>query len=243
MKCQNGNNKVIFEIRESIPRQFRESADRLKWLKETLLRVAESVNVETIPQEDPLRKDFYTNRLPPYKQPRTFGKLKQIDLNCSVRLTSREHIYIYEDDHVDVDGDDDDEEDDEKMGQMMSEDQLESLDAPFEGDEGDEDGWKKMKVEEMGSGDGKWKPETERDDEKEDEEDDEEDDDDEGNDGDDEGENDEDEVFVMHSWQNERQNHMVTQSAPNCIRFPLSYKSSLEKVTNVTQKALSIISF
>jgi hypothetical protein len=41
---------------------------------------------------------------------------------------------------------------------------------------------------------------------------------------------DEEEIVVMHSWQNERKNHMVTQSEPKLIKFPLAYKDSLQKV-------------
>lgn len=40
----------------------------------------------------------------------------------------------------------------------------------------------------------------------------------------------EEQIFVLHSYQNDRQNHMISQSEPNCLTFPVSYKPSIEKV-------------
>ena len=43
-------------------------------------------------------------------------------------------------------------------------------------------------------------------------------------------EDDEEEVFIMHSCQNERKNHMVTKSQPQSLKFPISFKPAIEKV-------------
>ena len=43
-------------------------------------------------------------------------------------------------------------------------------------------------------------------------------------------EDDEEEVFIMHSCQNDRKNHMVTKSQPQSLKFPISFKPAIEKV-------------
>ena len=63
-------------LRQSIPRVVRCGKTRAEWLQATLKKVADLVTDETVPEEDPLRKDFIANRLPPYKQPQQVGKLK-----------------------------------------------------------------------------------------------------------------------------------------------------------------------
>merc|ERR1712127_719447 len=37
------------------------------------------------------------------------------------------------------------------------------------------------------------------------------------------------EVFLLHSWQNDRKMHMISESEPKCLQFPLAYKESLMK--------------
>ena len=126
------------------------------------------------------------------------SKLKQIDLNCKVRLRTKEHLYIYEDDHVGGD-----ESEDDFGAQLGMDDRLDEGESDEEATNGE---GKESGIEDDGSAD--------------DELDEEEDDD----------EEEEDKIFVMHSVQNERRDHMVTQSLPKCIKFPVAFKPSLEKV-------------
>merc|ERR1712131_258464 len=91
------------KLRENLPFNFHKLEDKKAWLEEKLKLLITNFSNETIPTEQPHRKNFFTNRLPPYKKPGQIGKLKSIDLNCSIRLTTREHIYLYEEDNVDED--------------------------------------------------------------------------------------------------------------------------------------------
>jgi len=188
-------------LRESLPRNFRNQEARTTWAKSTLTKIAGLISDEMLPEEDPIRKDFMANRLPPYKQPQHASKLKQIDLNCKVRLRTKEHIYIYEDDHVGQD-----EAEDDFGAQLGMDDGLDEDDSDEEATNGEE---KESGIEDDRSADG--------------EQDEEEDDD----------EEEEDKVFVMHSVQNERRDHMVTQSLPKCIKFPVAFKPSLEKLMSL----------
>lgn len=205
-------------LRRSVPRNICDANVRLEWLKNTLKEITEKLDENMMPKEDPLRKDFFANRLPPYKQPGTFGKLKQIDLNCEVKLTSKEHIYIYEADNVDEDGEESDDSDDEfsqeDLANMAEMDDRDDEETPGQemGIKG-MDGWKRIPVDgnsaELDSGNGDEFKDLE-------------------------GEmEDEEEIVVMHSWQNERKNHMVTQSEPKLIKFPLAYKDSLQKLLDL----------
>ncbi|CAG5113766.1 Oidioi.mRNA.OKI2018_I69.chr2.g7856.t1.cds [Oikopleura dioica] len=179
-------DKAAYEarwLREAVSRSISTNAEKRDYLKGLLLKLAESVSDENVPEEDPMRKDFFAHRLPPYKEPKTFGKMKSFDLNCSVRLSTKKHIYIFEDDHDDdnadeipelVESDFEDEpgnnEENGKNGGEMSEIERIAGNMPKEGD-----------MEEDNKSD--LEPESEE----------------------------EAEVFLLHSWQNERRTHMIRQ--------------------------------
>ena len=116
-------------------------------------------------------------------EPKTFGKMKSFDLNCSVRLSTKKHIYIFEDDHdddnadespelIEIDSEDEsgNKEENGKNGGEMSEIERIAGNMPKEGD-----------MEEDNKSD--LEPESEE----------------------------EAEVFLLHSWQNERRTHMIRQ--------------------------------
>lgn len=111
-------------------------------------------------------------------EPKTFGKMKSFDLNCSVRLSTKKHIYIFEDDH------DDD-----------SADAIPEMDeSDFEMDEPGnmEENGEMSEIERIAGNlpkDGDMEEDNKSDLEPESEE--------------------EAEVFLLHSWQNERRTHMI----------------------------------
>jgi len=238
-------------LRESTPRNFRDAKSRVAWLKATLARVSELITEEDVPEEDPIKKDFYANRLPPYKQAQHASKLKQIDLNCMVRLRNKEHIYIYRDDHIDGNQDVLDEDDDRDP---CCDDEGGCCGEPEEEEEGGCCGGKEEVVEgdmsknecssvEKESGIGEEEGACGGccgdmgEDKDENDEDGEDDDDLEGENGDED-----DQVFFMHSCQNDRKTHMVTQSTPQCIRFPAALKPSLDKLMALGENDFLLLS-
>ena len=114
--------------------------------------------------------------------------MKSFDLNCSVRLSTKKHIYIFEDDRAD--------EEDEK-------DQFEEIDESDFDDERDpnENGKKNGEMSEIERiagnlpNDGDMEEDNKSDLEPENEE--------------------EAEVFLLHSWQNDRKMHMIRKRVVN----------------------------
>merc|ERR1711970_117741 len=96
-------------LRENTPIALRrytehnETIDVKQWLKTAFTAVVDNMEVkQVIPSERPDRKNFYARRIGPYKQDKgQVGKLKHLDLNCAVRLTNKEYIYIYTEDNID----------------------------------------------------------------------------------------------------------------------------------------------
>jgi len=99
--------------------------------------------------------------------------MKSFDLNCSVRLSTKKHIYIFEDDRADENADEDVDESDfedekEENGAEMSEIERIAANLP-----------KEKEIEEDNKSD--LEPENEE----------------------------EAEIFLLHSWQNDRKMHMI----------------------------------
>lgn len=93
--------------------EHNESIDVKQWLKNAFAAVVDNLDAkQVIPSERPDRKNFFARRIGPYKQQGQTGKLKHLDLNCSVRLTKREYIYIYTEDNIDEGNAGDDENED-----------------------------------------------------------------------------------------------------------------------------------
>lgn len=202
-------DKTAFQakwLREAVSRKIRTNSAKKDYLKQLLEKLAESVNDENVPEEDPMRKDFFAHRLPPYKEPKTFGKMKSFDLNCSVRLSNKKHIYIFEDDRADENDDENDDEsefEDENEANENEMSEIERISANLP---------KEKEIEEDNKSD--LEPENEE----------------------------EAEVFLLHSWQNDRKMHMISESEPKCLRFPLAYKESLMKLMDAKDDEFILLS-
>ena len=99
--------------------------------------------------------------------------MKSFDLNCSVRLSNKKHIYIFEDDRADENDDENDDEsefEDENEANENEMSEIERIAANLP---------KEKEIEEDNKSD--LEPENEE----------------------------EAEVFLLHSWQNDRKMHMI----------------------------------
>ena len=108
----------IGHLRENTPIALRRhtehnaSIDVKQYLKDAFAAVVDGFETQVIPSERPDRKNFFARRIGPYKQQGQTGKLKHLDLNCSVRLTTKEYIYVYTEDNIDEGNQGDDENED-----------------------------------------------------------------------------------------------------------------------------------
>ena len=170
------------------------------------------------------------------------------------RLTTKEHIYIYEDDNIDEGDQDEGVDDGEDMWEDVTGEEdhgeaksfaenLEMLNGKgprgtakeiesilehrtkIGFDDDDADGDEDKVLEEL---DAIGKEEEDRE-------------------GSEDGEGSEDEsegvINVQSSWKNERKNHLVQENtAPNLIRFPVEYRAALEKLLNANENEWILLS-
>ena len=59
--------------------------DLKEWLKSKFDAVLDAFEGQVVPTERPDRKYFFARRIGPFQAPAQKGKLKNLDLNCSVR--------------------------------------------------------------------------------------------------------------------------------------------------------------
>ena len=164
-------------------------------------------------------------------------------MNCSIRLTTREHIYLYEEDNVDEDepgieeGADDDDmyEDVTEMDDLGEEENFQHNLAVLKGEKSDGNDEPKSN----GKSNGVNSKDIERIlaereklglDEDENGADDE--------DGVDDREGDgagEPAIVIQSSWKNERRNHMVQENEPNLLKYPLEFKTAFEKLLSLKE--------
>ena len=122
-------------------------------------------------------------------------------MNCAVRLRNKNHIYVYEPDHI---GEEDSESEDDPEWEVARQFGGDGENVAISDEE--EESGVECEPNETGR-----EPEIEN--------------------GDLEPEEgDEEQVFIMHSCQNERKNHMVTKSQPQSLKFPVTFKPAIEKV-------------
>ena len=164
-------------------------------------------------------------------------------MNCSIRLTTREHIYLYEEDNVDEDepgieeGADEDDmyEDVTEMDDLGEEENFQHNLAVLKGEKSDGNDEPKSN----GKSNGVNSKDIERIlaereklglDEDENGADDE--------DGVDDREGDgagEPAIVIQSSWKNERRNHMVQENEPNLLKYPLEFKTAFEKLLSLKE--------
>ena len=78
-------------FRENTPVALRRHAqqnttfDLKQYLKDKFAALIDNFEGQVVPSERPDRKYFFARRIGPYKQQGQTGKLKNLDLNCSVR--------------------------------------------------------------------------------------------------------------------------------------------------------------
>ena len=81
----------LLPFRENTPVALRRHAqqnttfDLKQYLKDKFAALIDNFEGQVVPSERPDRKYFFARRIGPYKQQGQTGKLKNLDLNCSVR--------------------------------------------------------------------------------------------------------------------------------------------------------------
>ena len=163
-------------------------------------------------------------------------------MNCSIRLTTREHIYLYEEDNVDEDepgveqdGADDDDmyEDVTEMDDFGEGENFEHNLAVLKGETNKESNGQKTNgvnskdIERILAEREQLGLDQDGEDENGAEEVD-------GVDGEGDGAG-EPAIVIQSSWKNERRNHLVQENEPNLLKYPLEFKTAFEKLLSLKE--------
>jgi len=214
-------------LRENTPIALRRhtehnaSIDVKQYLKDAFAAVVDGFETQVIPSERPDRKNFFARRIGPYKQQGQTGKLKHLDLNCSVRLTTKEYIYVYTEDNIDEGNQGDDENED-----YADQNEWEEVADDGENDEKKVESGTTNEIERILANRAEAGLDDEEGDDREED----------GIDSDDEGDDNDDFVIIQTAWRNDRKQHIVNEGvAPQLMRYPIHYKAALDKLMKLKE--------